>query len=88
MGRARELGFGITKTVVPYREIYAQVAGLEDRPPQTALATRSKANWFAKPPLRSMLYFKEVFPEACEDNPALISDLVQPKNQTKWRNAR
>ena len=34
MAKVRSFGFGITKSLLPYREIYAQVSGLEDQPPR------------------------------------------------------
>lgn len=75
MDKARLHGFGITKTSVPYREIYVQVSGLEDRPPKL-LWQLGKSKRVRQAALELDALFQEVFPEACEDGPSKIIELV------------
>lgn len=78
LSKAHQFGFGITKTAVPYREIYAQVSGLEDRPPRLLWQLgRSKAVRQASLEMDEL--FQGIFPEACEQDPLLIRRLVTPR---------
>lgn len=85
MEKARRLGFGITQTVVPYREIYAQVAGLIDRPPKL-LWQLGKSQRVRQASLELDAIFREVFPEACEEDPNKIAKLVTKKINNRREN--
>ena len=78
MEKAKGLGFGVTKTVIPYREIYSQVAGLVDRPPKLLwqLGTSKRVRQAA---LELDTLFQEIFPEACEEDRGKIGGLVAPR---------
>ena len=78
MEKARGLGFGVTNTVVPYRQIYAKAAGLEDRPPRL-LWQLGRSKEVRQASLELDALFQEVFPEACEQSPERIAELVQPR---------
>ena len=81
MEKAKGYGFGITKSTLPYREIYSQVSGLGDRPPKL-LWQLGRSKPVRQAALEMDALFQEVFPEACEDSPDLISKLVSPRKKS------
>ena len=68
MSKANDFGFGITKSTLPYREIYAQVSGMNDRPP-CLVWQLGRSKRVREAALEMDAVFREVFPEACEENP-------------------
>ncbi|MCA9214317.1 MAG: ParA family protein [Planctomycetales bacterium] len=82
IAKARGLGFGVTQSVVPYREIYAQAAGLANRPP-SLLWQLGTSRRVRQASLELDSLFQEVFPEACEDDPNRIAKLVSRNRKTK-----
>ena len=82
MEKAGSYGFGITKSTLPFREIYAKVAGLGDVPPKL-LWQLGKSRPVRQAALEMDALFREVFPEACEKNPYLVRELVSPVNKMR-----
>ena len=87
MEKAKGLGFGITHLAVPYREIYAQSCGLIDRPPRLLwqLGTSRRVRQAS---LELDAIFREVFPEACEEDPNRIARLVNRNIKENNKNDR
>ena len=82
MSKANDFGFGITKSTLPYREIYAQVSGMNDRPP-CLVWQLGRSKRVREAALEMDAVFREVFPEACEENPELIASLVSVGKQSR-----
>lgn len=84
LSEARKLGFGVTTCVLPHRQIYAQAAGLRDKPPQL-LWQMGRSRRVRQAALEMDALIQEVFPEACEHDPNAVRRLVSPpikKTQT------
>ncbi|MCA9168465.1 MAG: ParA family protein [Planctomycetales bacterium] len=78
--RAQQFGFGITESLLPYREIYAQVSGLDDRPPKL-LWQLGRSKRVRQAALEMDALLQEIFPEACEGDPNRIARMVSTKHQ-------
>lgn len=87
--KAKRLGFGVTRIAIKHRQIYSQVAGLENDDgqsweiPPSFLWNLGRSQKLRDAALELDAAFQEIFPEACEANPDLVKQLVSPRKKIK-----
>lgn len=86
VNQAESLGFAITNNSLPYRQIYAQVAGLVSKdktiPPRLIWQLgRSRRVRQAAEELDNL--FREILPEACKEDPGRVLRLVSPQRKSR-----
>ena len=87
---ANKLGISFTNSILPYREIYAQVSGLANRSPKL-LWQLGRSKPVRQAALEMDALFQELFPEACQHDPTRIERLITPaavfKRNTNKKNS-
>lgn len=82
MEKAVEIGCGITINSLPIREIYQHAAGLPGRQP-TLLWDLGRNKRVRQATGEIDAVFREVFPEACEDDPGRLMRMVKARKKAE-----